>query len=107
MADAVISCQAEEGERFQKGNAKRAFFNQCAGKQAGLYHGGQYQGVNPDTESRHQSPQGPFTIVVFPEDAAQHGRGKLGDGGKGNQADGDQAIDLTHEMKVGITEHQH
>ena len=82
-----IESEREQRLRAQRPEAEGAVLQQGRGAVAGLDEGGDRQGVDPHGEADQHAGDGAARGAAPPEQAAEEGRGELGDGGEGEQAD--------------------
>jgi len=102
-----IQFHVEQHPGPEKIQAERALLDQALAHPAGIGEGRKQQRVAPDKGAGRESCHGTAGRGAFPHQGAKKGRGKLGHGGKGNQADLGQCGGRADHPVIAIGQHQH
>src|SRR6516225_2413767 len=100
----VEAFQSEEGRGTQQGNAEWSLLEQLPRQPARGRERWKQQRIGPDQEASANARQYTEPTRASPEQPENHGRGELGNGGKGDEPDRHQAITLVNDPHVGEAE---
>ena len=102
-----IHFHVEQHPGPEKTKAERPLLDQALADPAGIGKGGKQQRVDPDESSGREARHGAARRGAFPHQGAKEGRGELGHGGKGDQADLGKRRRRADHPVVAIGQHQH
>ncbi len=99
-----LEVRVEERVGSQEAEAEGALGHDRAGEPAGLDDPRKQQGVGPDSETGNDASDRAPRCGIPPNEPAEECRSELRDRGKGNKADGSQAVRLAQQQIEQIAE---